>query len=123
MRDSGDCLDTFWYGDRHVFVMEIQKKQILFRLRNTEEEFPILVDQNKCNEQVALRRRSFRGKPSFAAVVGGRRPVIEFVHRQTSIPNDKSALEKELDQIEKARLKKAERQRVKRQSRREKRLG
>ncbi|KAF2628420.1 hypothetical protein BU25DRAFT_35375 [Macroventuria anomochaeta] len=122
MRESVDCLETFWYGDRHVFVMEIQRKPVLFRLRNNEEEFPILVDQNKCNEQVALQRRRFRGKPSFAAVVGGRRPNIEFDHRPTPMPKDKSALEKELEQIEKARLKKAERQRVKRQLQRDKRL-
>ena len=123
MHKSAACLDTFWYGGRHVFIMRIQRKPVQFILRNTEEEFPILVDQNKCNKQVALQRRPFRGKPSFVAVAGGGWLDVDLDHRPPPMPAGKSALEKEWEQIEKARLKKAERQRVKRQLQRDKKIA
>ncbi|KAJ6285556.1 hypothetical protein J3E71DRAFT_373735 [Bipolaris maydis] len=122
MRQSGNCLDTFWHNGRHVFIMKIPKKPTLFKLRNSEEEFPVLVDQNKCNEQVALQRRRFRSRPSFAAMAGGGWPNANSEFRPVQMDERKSPLEKELERIEKARMKKAERQRVKRKLQREERL-
>ncbi|EMD86331.1 hypothetical protein COCC4DRAFT_193557 [Bipolaris maydis ATCC 48331] len=122
MRQSGNCLDTFWHNGRHVFIMKIPKKPTLFKLRNSEEDFPVLVDKNKCNEQVALQRRRFRGRPSFAAMAGGGWPNANSEFRPVQMDERKSPLEKELERIEKARMKKAERQRVKRKLQREERL-
>jgi hypothetical protein len=69
MRRSGHCLDIFWYEGRHVFINKIRRERQLFKLRNNEEEFPSLVSQKKCMKHIALQRRSFRGMPSFAAIV------------------------------------------------------
>ncbi|EUC38275.1 hypothetical protein COCCADRAFT_83631 [Bipolaris zeicola 26-R-13] len=123
MRQSGNCLDTFWHNGRHIFVMKIPKKPVLFKLHNTEEEFPSLVNQDKCNEKIALQRRRFRGRPSFAAMAGSGWPDASSECQSVLMNEGQSALEKELERIEKARVKKAERQRVKRRSQREKRLG
>lgn len=123
MLHSGNCLDIFWYGDRHVAVMRIQEKPTEFRLHITEKEFPILVNPDKCNDQVALRRRRFRGKPSFAAVVGGRWPGVSSDCQPMLMSEGKSPLAKELERIEKARLKKAQKQRAKRQSQRDTRIA
>ncbi|EUC42959.1 hypothetical protein COCMIDRAFT_102113 [Bipolaris oryzae ATCC 44560] len=120
MRQSGNCLDIFWHSGRHVFIMKLPNKPVLFKLRNTKEEFPALVDQDKCNERMALQRRRFRGRPSFAVTAGGEWPDASPEFRPVPVNEGKSALEKELERIEKARVKKAERQRVKRKLQREK---
>jgi hypothetical protein len=69
MRRSGHCLDIFWHEGRHVFINEVQRERQLFKLRNNEEEFPSLISRKKCMKHIALQRRSFRGMPSFAAIV------------------------------------------------------
>jgi hypothetical protein len=122
MQESGHCLDIFWYGERRILVMEVAADAPWFRLRNTEEEFPSLVDPRMCMEHAALQRRCLRGKPSFAAIVGKRRPEVGVVRQVRSMPQEKTQLERELEQIEKTRLKKAEKQRAKRRQQRDRRF-
>jgi hypothetical protein len=122
MRESGQCLDGFWYVGRRVLVMDVAADAPWFRLRNTEEEFPSLVDTRTYMENAALQRRCLRGKPSFAAIVGKRRPEIGVVRQVRSMPREKTQLERELERIEKTRLKKAENQRAKRRQQRDKRV-
>lgn len=122
MRQSGNCLDIFWHNGRHIFIMKIAKKPDVFKLRNTKEEFPVLVNQDKCNEHVALQRHYFRSRPSFAAMAGEGWPDANPKYRPVQMDKGQSALEKELERIEKVRVKKAERQRVKRKLQREEKL-
>ncbi|KAF2035807.1 hypothetical protein EK21DRAFT_84213 [Setomelanomma holmii] len=119
MRESGNCLDSFWYEGRHIFIMQVPKQMPQFRLKNTEDEFPSLVHRRKCIAYVALQRRVLRGKPSYAAVAGQTRGRQMMLQEPRSMPLAKSALEKELEQIEKTRVKKKEKQRCKRQAARE----
>ena len=115
MRESGNCLDAFWYNGRHIMVMKVLKQLSPFRLRNTEEEFPSLIDRGTCMVHVALQRRCFRGKPTYAAITGSRPPAREAAR----LPSPKTVLEKEIEKIEKARLKKAHKQKWKRQVQRD----
>ena len=57
MQRSGNCLDEFWYGNRLMLVMRVSTREEPFLLRNTQEEFPVLVDQAKLARTIAVRRR------------------------------------------------------------------
>jgi hypothetical protein len=85
IRRSGHCLDSFWHCDRHVFIKRTFKEVESFRLRNNEKEFPSLVSQKTCMKHVALQRRCFSGRPSFAAVANNNRPRIEISTSSTAI--------------------------------------
>jgi hypothetical protein len=121
MKQSENFQDAFWYGIRYVVIIWIQKDSAQFRLRNTEEEFPILVDQDKCKKQAALQRRLFRNKPSFSAIAGEGWPRVNSRCPSKPMSESKSALEKELEHMEEARIKKNQKQKAKRQSQKEKR--
>ncbi|KAF2831417.1 hypothetical protein CC86DRAFT_401943 [Ophiobolus disseminans] len=123
MQESGNCLDTFWYNGRHVFIMNVPRQPPQqFKMRNVEEEFPTLIDPRKCKEHAALQRRNFHGRPSFAAIIGRKTPDTRVVFQPRSMPQVKTAFEKELEQIEKTRRKKQEKQRLKRRTQRDRKL-
>jgi hypothetical protein len=118
IRKSGDCIETFWYGARHVFVMRCEKKLEPFRLRNTEDEYPRLVDQRNCSDVAASQRQSFRARPSYTAIAGRKPSKSDVIHHPTLAFEGIDALDKELERIEKMRSRKAEKQRVMRREQR-----
>lgn len=77
LRKSGNCLDTFWYNDQHVFIMSVPQGPDTFRLRNNESEFPCWINEKVWAEKLAKRQRGFRGRPSYASVL--QKPSMEHV--------------------------------------------
>lgn len=115
MRKSRNCLDTFWYDDRHVFILSIPQAPHTFRLQNSESEFPCLVDQKVWAEKTAKRQREFRRNSTYAAMLQ-KSPVESLVGGHAHKVD--TAYVKEIAEIDRITAKKRKKQRCKRQAQR-----
>jgi hypothetical protein len=103
MQRSDNCRDKFWYRNRLVLVMRVSNVTEPYLLRNTQAEFPILVDQEKLAKALAVR-----------SCMSDK--VLDGVYLSSlRTPPDNDAMER----IEKSREKKARKQRLKRKVKRE----
>jgi hypothetical protein len=116
MHKSGNCMDTFWYNDRHIFIMNIPQAPNLLRCRNTEQEYPALVNQKAWAKKMVQTQRALRRRPTYAAVLS--KPVIE--PPITELPHSSdTTYAKEMSRIDLVIAKKRQKQRSKRQVQRE----
>lgn len=115
LRKTGNCLDTFWYNDRHVYILSIPQAPHTFRLQNSESEFPWLVDQKLWAEKTAKRQREFRRNPTYAAMLQ-KSPVESLVGEHAQ--KVETVYAKEMAEIDRITAKRRQKQRGKRQAQR-----
>jgi hypothetical protein len=122
MRTTGNCLDTFWHEGKHVFVMGVPRKNIRFKLRNSEKEFPSLVDQKSWMAKATRRQRQHMKKPTYAAVLKSTSTQYVISQEEQEAVQPTTALERELrlleERMEKKRHKQWARRRAQRHERR-----
>ena len=68
-RNNGECVDSFWYRGRNVFVIRVQEVKERFNFRNTEKEFPSLVQLGERNGKRSLQTLRSGTRATYAAVV------------------------------------------------------
>jgi hypothetical protein len=115
-------LDTFWHEGKHVFVMGVPRKNIRFKLRNSEKEFPSLVDQKSWMAKATRRQRQHTKKPTYAAVLKSTSTQYVISQEEQEAVQPTTALERELrlleERMEKKRHKQWARRRAQRHERR-----